>query len=259
MNGRTLPRTPIRLTMAAAALAVITLNLSGCAATQVAISKRDLDVQTKMSATIFLDPVKAADRTVFVQVRNTSDKPELDVAPEITQAISAKGYSIVSDPDQAQFFLQVNVLYVGKSSSTANQTMLSGGYGAPLACAATGAVAVGALGGGHPSGRAFAAGALAGGLIEAVSGAMVKDVYFSMATDIQVKQRLPKGKQATVSSAHKLTQGTSGSESVNYQDSVDMKAYQTRIVSTANKMNLEFEEAATPLRQGLIRSLSGLF
>ena len=40
--------------------------LSGCAATQVAISKRNLDVQTKMSATIFLDPVKESRRTVFV-------------------------------------------------------------------------------------------------------------------------------------------------------------------------------------------------
>lgn len=258
MTGRNFTRSPIRLTMAAAALAVVTL-LSGCAATQVAIAKRDLDVQTKMSATIFLDPVKTADRTVFLQIRNTSDKQELDVTPDITQAIAAKGYRIVDDPDQAQFYLQVNVLHVGKSSATASQSMLSGGYGAPLAGAATGAAAVGALGGGHPSGRAFATGALAGGLIEAVSGAMVKDVYYSMATDIQVKQRLPKGKQATLSSSHKLAQGTSGSESVNFQDSVDMKAYQTRIVSTANKMNLEFEEAATPLRQGLIRSLSGLF
>ncbi|MFN4267049.1 MAG: complement resistance protein TraT [Aquabacterium sp.] len=258
MNRSTFTRAPIGLGLAAAALAVVSLNLGGCAATQVAIAKRELDVQTKMSATIFLDPVKAADRTVFVQIRNTSDKQEFDVATEITQAVAAKGYRVVDDPDQAQFFLQANVLYVGKSSSTASQTLLSGGYGAPVAGAVTGLAVVGAMGG-SPSGRAFATGALAGGLIETVSGSMVKDVYFSMVTDVQIKQRLPKGKQATVTSAHKLTQGTSGSESVNYQDSVDMKAYQTRIVSTANKMNLEFEEAATPLRQGLVRSLSGLF
>ena len=31
--------------------------LSGCAASSVLISKRNLDVQTKMSETIFLDPV----------------------------------------------------------------------------------------------------------------------------------------------------------------------------------------------------------
>lgn len=256
MNRSAFTCAPIGTALVTAALTVVSLNLGGCAATQVAIAKRDLDVQTKMSATIFLDPVKTTDRTVFVQIRNTSDKQEFDVATEITQAVMAKGYRIVDDPDQAQFFLQANVLYVGKSSSTSSQTLLSGGYGAPLAGAITGMTAVGALGG---SGHAFATGALAGGLIETVSGSMVKDVYYSMVTDVQIKQRLPKGKQATVTSAHKLTQGTSGSENVNYQDSVDMRAYQTRIVSTANKMNLEFEEAAPPLRQGLVRSMSGLF
>lgn len=36
--------------------------LTGCAAAHVAISKRDLDVQTKMSDTVFLDPVGADKR-----------------------------------------------------------------------------------------------------------------------------------------------------------------------------------------------------
>ncbi len=58
-------------------VALAAILLSGCAATHVAISKRDLDVQTKMSDTVFLDPVGADRKTVFVQIRNTSDKPEL--------------------------------------------------------------------------------------------------------------------------------------------------------------------------------------
>ena len=39
----------------------------------------------------------------------------------------------------------------------------------------------------------------------------------------------------------------------------DWKTYQTRIVSVANKMNLEFDEAVPALRQGLSQSLAGLF
>lgn len=39
----------------------------------------------------------------------------------------------------------------------------------------------------------------------------------------------------------------------------DVKKYRTRIVSTATKANLEYEEAAPPLTEGLIRSVSGLF
>ncbi|TLS68729.1 hypothetical protein FEF65_03265 [Mariprofundus erugo] len=65
-----------------AVIALISLwMLSGCAATQTAISKRNLDVQTKMSSTVFLDPVAPEKMTIFVQVRNTSDKQlELDGA-----------------------------------------------------------------------------------------------------------------------------------------------------------------------------------
>jgi hypothetical protein len=38
-----------------------------------------------------------------------------------------------------------------------------------------------------------------------------------------------------------------------------MNKYRTRVVSTANKANLQYEEAATELTNGLARSISGLF
>jgi outer membrane lipoprotein SlyB len=236
------------------------VSLTGCAATQVAIAKRDLDVQTRLSATIFLDPVKDADRTVFVQIRNTSDKPDLDVAADIAAAVAAKGYRVVTDPDQAHYYLQANVLYVGRSSATANQEALSGGYGGAMGGAMAGAALAGATGGAYgPSGRSVMGAALLGGIAETVSGALVKDVYFSIVTDVQIKERLAAGKSAQVNSKHNLTQGTSGSDQVTFSDSSNLRAYQTRIVSTANKMNLEFAEAAAPLRHGLVRALSGLF
>ena len=58
----------------------LALALSGCVATTTAISKRSLDVQTKMTDSIFLEPVTTPDRTVLVEVRNSSDRPQLDVA-----------------------------------------------------------------------------------------------------------------------------------------------------------------------------------
>jgi hypothetical protein len=39
--------------------------LSGCAAVHTSIAKKDLDVQTKMSDTVFLDPVGPDKKTVF--------------------------------------------------------------------------------------------------------------------------------------------------------------------------------------------------
>lgn len=242
----------------ALAVASAVLLLSGCAATQVAITKRDLDVQTKMSATIFLDPVAPEEQTVFVQVRNTSDKPDLDLSQDIKDAVASKGWRIVTDPKTAKFYLQANVLQVGKTSPSAIQETLGHGYGygAGATGAVTGMAAMGALGGG---GRGMLVGGLVGGIGEVVAGSMVKDVYFSIVTDVQIKERLAAGKTATLNSQHTNKQGTSGTENVSYVDQVDMKTYQTRIVSVANKMNLEFPEAAPALRTGLTRALSGLF
>ena len=44
-------------TMMLAGIMVFSMVLSGCAAVHTSIAKKDLDVQTKMSDTIFLDPV----------------------------------------------------------------------------------------------------------------------------------------------------------------------------------------------------------
>jgi hypothetical protein len=38
-----------------------------------------------------------------------------------------------------------------------------------------------------------------------------------------------------------------------------MNKYRTRVVSTANKVNLQYEEAAADLTNGLTRSIAGLF
>lgn len=247
---------PVRLP-ALAAVAVVSLTLTGCAATQVAISKRNLDVQTKMSATVFLDPVRADQRTVFVQVRNTSDQPELDLTEDVTAAIAAKGYQIVADPDAAQYLLQANVLQVGKTSPSANEAALGGGYGGALGAGMMGAGTAYAIGAGGS--REAVGVAIVAALVDTVAGAAVKDVYYSITTDVQIRERLRSGVVATATGRHNLASGTSGGTQVNYSEETNWKASQTRIVSTANKVNLEFEEALPAMRSGLSRSLAGLF
>jgi len=115
------------------------LGLSGCAAVQTAISKSDLDVQNKMTDTIFLDPVSQSKKTVYVQVKNSSDKPDLDLASPISSDIQAKGYTVVSDVEQAHYLLQANVLQVGKIDPSAAQTAYAGGYGSVVGTTAAGA------------------------------------------------------------------------------------------------------------------------
>ena len=96
----------------------ICMGMFGCAATQLAIEKRNLDVQTKMSDTIFLDPVGPDKKTVFIDVKNTSDK-EVDIASDIARDIAGRGYKVVQDPNQAHYLLQANILSVGKMDPSA--------------------------------------------------------------------------------------------------------------------------------------------
>ncbi|MFH1060672.1 MAG: complement resistance protein TraT, partial [Pseudomonadota bacterium] len=124
--------------IAAAMLAALAL-MAGCAATTTAIRYKDLDVQTKMSNTIFLDPVAADKRTIFVQMRNTSDKP-FDIQGEIMSALMAKGYRLVNDPAQAHFILQGNVLAVGRTDQSALENTTGLGFGGVAAGAAAGAL-----------------------------------------------------------------------------------------------------------------------
>src|SRR5580704_10355396 len=59
------------LAMALAAGAACSL-FTGCAATQIALEHKNLKVQTQMSHTIFLDAEKRAERSVFLDIKNTS-------------------------------------------------------------------------------------------------------------------------------------------------------------------------------------------
>lgn len=224
--------------------------LTGCAAAHTAISKRNLDVQTKMSDTIFLDPVKPSLRTVFVQVRNTSDKPDLSIETPIKTAIRSRGYTVTDDPDKAHYMLQANILQVGKSDAREIASSLAGGFGGALAGAAVGSQ--------FGSGDGSMAMGIAGAAIGIFADAMVKDVYFSIITDLQISERAKDGVIVTEDNQARLKQGNSGYKAVTSTETTDWKRYQTRIVSSANKVNLEFSEAQPVLIQGLQQSISGI-
>ncbi len=231
------------------------LSLIGCAATHTAVSKRKLDVQTKMSETIFLDPVGASKRTIFVQVRNTSDKEALDLASPITDAISAKGYTVTTDPDQAHYLLQANVLHVGEGNLNDMHDALQQGYGSAIGGAVVGAAA-GSL---SSNNNGAVIGGLVGAAVATIADAAVKDIVFTAITDIQISERAGNNLSVQEKTKSTLKQGTSGSKIVTSTETTNWKRYQTRIVSTANKVNLKFKQAEPELTAGLIRSISGLF
>jgi len=123
------------------------------------------------------------------------------------------------------------VLYVGEADPAALRTAVTKGYGSTLGGAAAGG-AVGYMLG--KTGRAAGLGAAAGGLFasaaELVTGSLTKDVTYTIMTDIQLTEKTTKGK----------------------------KIHKARVASTAEQVNLEWEEAEGQLVEGLAKSLGGL-
>jgi outer membrane lipoprotein SlyB len=231
---------------------MVAIQFTGCGAAHTAIKKRNLDVQTKMSETIFLEPTEPDKKVIFVDVRNTSDK-EIAVKEIITNALISRGYTITTSPQKAYFMLQVNVLQVGKTDLREAQSALEGGFGG----AVLGATAGYAM---HNSNSNAAAGGLIGAAVGVVADALVDDTYFSMITDVQIRERPLAGEVVTQTQKAKIKQGSSTNVNQDIQGGkVDWKTYRTRVVSTANKVNLDFVEAQPVLQDALGKSLSGLF
>lgn len=223
------------------------IALSGCSAIHTSVAKKDLDVQTKMSQSIFLDPVAPNKRIVYVKVRNTSDKPNLNINHQVIQAVESLGYKVTDNPDEAAFWLQANILQAGKADKRADKSGLSG------------AVTGGAIGSTLGKGDGKTGFVIAGALLSTMIDAGVKDVYYTLITDIRVSERAPKGVEVTETQQSTLTQGTTGETRLSSIEDINWKRYQTRIVSVANKVNLTFDEAEQPLINGLVQSISNIF
>lgn len=236
-------------------LLLIALLASGCAATTTGLGKRNLEVQTKMTDTIFLEPVSAYDRTVLIQVRNTSDQAVFDIAEAVAASIAEHGYRIVERPEQAHFLLQANVLQVGVTSPSAAEQTFAGGFGGSLIGGAVGATGA-RIATDDP--RALIAGGLVGAATAGVADALIEDVTYTVITDVQISERAGESVVVTERLDQNLRQG-SGSRIISASQTHDWKRYQTRIMSTANRTNLDFEDAAPQLASGLTRSIAGIF
>ena len=171
------------------AIAVITTSIGslvGCQTTSKIIKHGKLEVQTKMSDTIFLDPIDEDKRTVLLQIRNTSDKSGLNIESKIRSAVESKGYMIVRSPKKANIMIQANILQVGKSTLEDPFEAMSGGYGSGLEGFATGAAIAGATGG---SGRSMLGVGLITGIGNTILDAAVEVVNFTMVVDLQISEK----------------------------------------------------------------------
>jgi len=232
-------------------LVAMAVVLSSCAATMNAVEHAKLQTQAKMSSTIFLEPVKSPDeKTIFVQVKNTSDVPSLKFEQLLKQKLQAKGYQIEEDPYKAHYWVQANVLYMGKESQHATFAgALAGGYGGTLAGLT--------MGHGYGTLGAAGAGALIGSGLGMIAGAALHvDTYFGV-IDVQVKEKAHAPVQTEIRSD--LQQGTETTIHSTQNLSTQYQAYRTRIVASATRTNINLQEAVAVLSDKLASEIAGIF
>lgn len=227
------------------------LVLSGCGAMSTAIKKRNLEVKTQMSETIWLEP--SSQKTVFLQIKNTSDKDMSGLQASVAKAVQDKGYTVTSSPESAHYWIQANVLKADKMDLRTAQGFLTQGY--------EGAGLGGALGAGITAYNTNSAGAtlgvgLATGLVGMAADAMVEDINYTMVTDILISEKTAANVQTDNIAA--LKQGTSGYKVQTSTQTGNQHKYQTRVVSSANKVNLKFEEAKPVLEEQLAKSVANI-
>ncbi|ENW8440235.1 TPA: complement resistance protein TraT, partial [Escherichia coli] len=203
------------------------------------------------TSTIWLEP--ASERTVFLQIKNTSDKDMSGLQGKIADAVKARGYQIMTSPDKAYYWIQANVLKADKMDLRESQGWLSRGY--------EGAAVGAALGGGITAYNTGSAGTtlgvgLATGLIGMAADAMVEDINYTMITDVQIAERTRTSVRTDNVAA--LRQGTSGSKIQTSTETGNQHKYQTRVVSSANQANLKFEEAKPHLEDQLAKSIANI-
>jgi hypothetical protein len=152
--------------------------------------------------------------------------------------------------------LQANVLQVGRTSAAAADGAFAKGFGSALVGGAAGAGLGRAA---SDQTEAIIAGAVTGVAASVVADSFVQDVTYSIITDLQISERAGEGVMVTERMTQDLAQGSSGRRILSTTEVHDWKRYQTRVMSSANQANLDFEDAAPELVAGLTRAIAGIF
>lgn len=236
-----------------AAILFASVIAAGCATTGEAISSRKLETSIKMSETIFLEPVEPAQQVVWIKIRNTSDRQDLDamtIQSIIRGKIEQRGYRVTNSPSEAHYRLQANVLYADhEKKDLTEDAMMIGGFGGALAGSEFG-------GGGKAKMATGLAGAVVGSVVGGLIGSMFQIDKWVLVVDIQISEKVEGGVDTT--SAGRTRAGSVGKTQAASGRS-DFLNYQTRIIGTAKQTNMDWNIAQPILLNGFANSLAGIF
>jgi hypothetical protein len=122
---------------------------------------------------------------------------------------------------------------------------------------AAGATIGAATGGVTGLGYGTAIGGLGAGAGELIAGSLVKNVTYAMITDVQIMETTDEAVHQQVQSD--LQQGTGTTVIQSSTSERTRKKFQTRVATSANKVNLKFTEAQPVIEANLASALAGIF
>ncbi len=104
------------------------------------------------SNTIFLDP--NTNRTIYTQLRNVSENQQATLS-EVNAKLTVKGYQLVQDPQQANYWIQAKVIYCHKAAdSVTPEAVAKAGPGAGISSGGAAMVSASSMGDGPAMGMA---------------------------------------------------------------------------------------------------------
>lgn len=96
------------------------------------------------SNTIFLDP--NTNRTIYTQLRNVSENQQVTLK-EVNAKLTTKGYQLVQDPQQANYWIQAKVIYCHKAADGVTpESVAKAGPGTGISSGGTAMVSVKSIG-----------------------------------------------------------------------------------------------------------------
>ena len=211
-------------------------------------------MQTKTSTPIFVDAVSKDKRKVYLEIRSgvmEFDRRAFGNYVKEQFINNDNGYTLAENPEDAQYLMNIFVLNLEKTTPKKADAALAKGF---IGGGAVGGIGALALGG---DARTSAGVGLAAGLAGAAANIFVTDVLYMLVADVQVKENT----NAKVIQSQSMQAQTSdkGSMSQRVSEVVDKKEYRTRIVTTANKANLELAEAQELMFQKTAYAMAGFF
>jgi PBP1b-binding outer membrane lipoprotein LpoB len=248
-------------------IVVATLIFSGCATSQ-------LQTSSKMSQSVFINPVAKSKRLIFIASKNTSGQ-KINLEKTLVSELEAKGYTVVDDPEKATYVLMTNVLYCDKKQ----ENNASGG------ALAGGVAGAGVSGYNNNSGGQMVGAAIGTAVVGGLLAKLTEDTIYQMQVDIVIREKanstvsasnITASGQASVSDSKKagfmnslggdvkdvnatgqLNSNIANANSQEYE--TNFIEHKTTLFAEATKMDLTLSEATPILERQISIQISGLF